>query len=489
MNIFKFDSPVMNFIGKVADMIILNILCLICSIPIITFGAAFTAKYYVSMKIVRGEEGTIIKPYFKAFAENFKQATIAWLIQLAVLALVVMDWFWVFNKGLSDVHTIYLIAIVVLSLMWIFVTITIFPFFARFEMTLLEAFKGSIIFSFLYFIKLFLIVALELMTFIACLWYGEWLPLILLFGTTTAFYFLNLTLIKGFKKLEAGVEKREAEEAEKKKEEEEKEGAKEDSEEEEEPLILRPDEHTVSGKIQAEKETIKALTFKEKLVFFKDYYLGKTIIVVVVAIFALWFLYDAFIGKKDIVYSGGLLYCEVTDEGRALLTHDLLNEMVPITVKQKKEVNLSDDLSLDFVEGEHEVVADASQDQMLASMIMIGSYDYFFIDAKLIDHYEQLDCYKDLTEYVELYNISEEDVYYSIPEDTDEEESDNGEKESEDAETAPGEDGTYINAIKLSDEICEKIGVSSRSGEGVYLTLVLNDKEDRDKVFMSYLFE
>ena len=56
--------------GKVADMIILNLLTLVLSIPIVTFGAAYTAKYYVSMKIVRGDEGTLFKPYFKAFKEN-----------------------------------------------------------------------------------------------------------------------------------------------------------------------------------------------------------------------------------------------------------------------------------------------------------------------------------------------------------------------------------------------------------------------------------
>ena len=74
----------MQFIGKVADFILLNLLTLVCSLPIITFGAAYTAKYYVSMKIVRGEEGTLFKAYFKAFKDNFKQATIIWIIQIIV---------------------------------------------------------------------------------------------------------------------------------------------------------------------------------------------------------------------------------------------------------------------------------------------------------------------------------------------------------------------------------------------------------------------
>ena len=80
-------------------------------------------------------------------------------------------------------------------------------------MTVKEAYKGAGLFSFLYFIKLALIAALEIITIISCLWYASWLPAILLFGTTTSFYFMNLTLIKGFKKLEARVEKEEEDKA------------------------------------------------------------------------------------------------------------------------------------------------------------------------------------------------------------------------------------------------------------------------------------
>ena len=478
MNIFKFDSPVMNFIGKVADMIILNLLCLICSIPIVTFGAAYTAKYYVSMKIIRGEEGTLFSSYFKAFASNFKQSTIAWLIQMVILAILGLDWYWIIGKGISNVNNIYLIAVSLITLLAIFSTMTIFPFIARFELKLKEAFKGAVLFSALYFIKLLLIVALEGMTLIASIWYGRWLPLILLFGTTTAFYFMNLTLIKGFKKLEAGIEKQEEE----KKAEEEAEAAAEPGE----MGIIRPDEHTLKGKLEAEKETIKGLTFQEKLVFFKDYYLGKVIIIVIVSIFALWFLYDAFLGKKEMIYSGGLLYCNVSEEGMEYLTDGLLDKMsgdiIEKTIlKRKKECNLSDDLSLDFNEETHEVEADLSQEELLWPMIMAGYYDYFLIDAKLLEHYEHLDCYKDITEYANKYSISEEDCYFAYP-------------DPEDETSAEGkilnENGQYINAVRLSDEVCEKIGVSSYSGEGVYLVLILNSKDKAvDDTFMEYIFE
>ncbi|MBO4784076.1 MAG: YesL family protein, partial [Lachnospiraceae bacterium] len=357
MNIFKFDSPVMQFMGKVADMIILNLLTLILSIPIITFGAAYTAKYYVSMKIVRKEEGTLFKPYFKAFKDNFKQATLIWIIQLVILILLGIDWLWIYNKGFGNVNEIYMVLLALLTCFVVFITATIFPFIARFEMTVKEAYKGAGLFSFLYFIKLALIAALEVITIIASVWYASWLPAILLFGTTTSFYFMNLTLIKGFKKLEARVEKEEEEKAVEEKA-EECEEAEDGDTKLGDTLVIRPDEHTVKGKIEAEKQTFKSLSFKEKVGFIRDYYLLKIVLGVLVGFFALWFVYDAFIAQKETLYSGGLLLCAVTDEGREYLTDNFFDKIA--TKKRKQQVNLSEDLTMTLVEGQ-EVKPDPSQ--------------------------------------------------------------------------------------------------------------------------------
>ena len=53
---FNMDSPVMRFLSRVCDLMILNFMCLICCIPIVTIGASVTALYSVTLKMVRGEE-------------------------------------------------------------------------------------------------------------------------------------------------------------------------------------------------------------------------------------------------------------------------------------------------------------------------------------------------------------------------------------------------------------------------------------------------
>lgn len=65
--IFDMDSPVMRVLNRVGDLLILNVLMIVCCIPVITAGAAFTAMHYVLLKIVRGEEGYLIRGFLSPF--------------------------------------------------------------------------------------------------------------------------------------------------------------------------------------------------------------------------------------------------------------------------------------------------------------------------------------------------------------------------------------------------------------------------------------
>ena len=89
--LFNLDNPVWSFMGKVADLIILNILAVICSLPIFTIGASWTALYFVTIRMVRKEESYIVKDFFRSFKENFKQATTIWLIVLVMSAVLAGD--------------------------------------------------------------------------------------------------------------------------------------------------------------------------------------------------------------------------------------------------------------------------------------------------------------------------------------------------------------------------------------------------------------
>lgn len=85
-NLFSLDNPVIRFLSRVGEMMIANVLFLLCSIPIVTGGAALTALNRVMQSIVLGEDIGVVKPFFAAFRENFRQATVGWLILLVFLA-------------------------------------------------------------------------------------------------------------------------------------------------------------------------------------------------------------------------------------------------------------------------------------------------------------------------------------------------------------------------------------------------------------------
>lgn len=91
MNFNWIDNPIMRGMGRLADFIILNILWVICSIPIITIGASTTALYTVMLKLVKNEEGYIARGFFKAFKENFKQSTVMWIIFLLLGIIFAVD--------------------------------------------------------------------------------------------------------------------------------------------------------------------------------------------------------------------------------------------------------------------------------------------------------------------------------------------------------------------------------------------------------------
>ncbi len=80
--LFSTENPVWRAMDRMGDLMILNFLFIFFSIPIFTIGASTTALYSVSFKLLDETEGNIVKNYFKAFKNNFKQATIIWIVVL-----------------------------------------------------------------------------------------------------------------------------------------------------------------------------------------------------------------------------------------------------------------------------------------------------------------------------------------------------------------------------------------------------------------------
>lgn len=89
--LFGMDSPLMGALMKIGDCLCLSVLWLAFSLPVFTIGASSAALYTAVYGCFRRNEAGIWKHFWKGFRENFKRSTLAWLLELLILALIALD--------------------------------------------------------------------------------------------------------------------------------------------------------------------------------------------------------------------------------------------------------------------------------------------------------------------------------------------------------------------------------------------------------------
>lgn len=138
------DNAVMQFITKIVYCVYLNILWFICCIPIFTIGASTTALFYVTLKMVKNEEGNITKAFFKSFRQNLKQGTIIWLILLALGIVLGVDGYVLYHMRYENaVWTLLTAVFIVATVAYAIVLMYIFPLLSHFNNTTFSMFKNA----------------------------------------------------------------------------------------------------------------------------------------------------------------------------------------------------------------------------------------------------------------------------------------------------------------------------------------------------------
>ncbi len=102
MKLFSYESRFSQLLLKLCYACCLNLLWFVCSIPVFTIGAATTALYYASLKVVRDEDSHVGALFFRSFRENFRQATVIWLILLGVGLFLGADVYILYHLRLSS---------------------------------------------------------------------------------------------------------------------------------------------------------------------------------------------------------------------------------------------------------------------------------------------------------------------------------------------------------------------------------------------------
>ena len=147
-NLFNPDNKFFVFMGRVADLMILNLLCIICCLPIVTAGPSITALYYVTLKMARNEESYIVKGFFHSFRQNLKQGIVINIIMLIIGVLLVFDlYFCRVMQGQSSFYKVlnylFMVGLAVYAMLFTY----IYPVLSKFYNTIKRTFLNALLMS------------------------------------------------------------------------------------------------------------------------------------------------------------------------------------------------------------------------------------------------------------------------------------------------------------------------------------------------------
>ena len=168
-NLFHYENPFIQFLVRVGDLMILNLLFILCSLPVVTLGASLTALHRVTQNMLFEQEEPLLKAFFRAFRQNFRQSTLAWLVELVGIVSLVCDVLLVmayFDGGLAKAMYI-LVAVLAILVAGVFSYLM--PLIARYENGMRQQVNNAVVLAIIKLPKTVLLTLLNLLPVILLL--------------------------------------------------------------------------------------------------------------------------------------------------------------------------------------------------------------------------------------------------------------------------------------------------------------------------------
>lgn len=184
---FDINGKLWGLLIRMTDLIFLNILFVLFSLPVFTFGASKSALYDQVRNLMKGDNNQIFKNFYKSFMIYFKRSTLIWLFYLLCLAFISLNIYAILQLPPNGLTTLF-----TMSTTFVFLVLNITFFYmivlnVYFENSL----KNVIINGF----KL----ALVNLPMTILLMFIEYLPVIIFFFFTHYFlYLITIYLVIGF---------------------------------------------------------------------------------------------------------------------------------------------------------------------------------------------------------------------------------------------------------------------------------------------------
>ncbi len=178
MKFFSYESKFSQLLLKLCYACYLNLLWFVCSLPIVTIGASTTALYYCCLKIVRDQDNHIGAMFFRAFRNNFKQATVLWLILLGAGLFLAGDGYILYHlrqntEGtLAVLWTLILAVVIAAAVVYVIVLEYVFPLLASVSNSNRAMLKNSFLIGTHYLFATILVFAVHFaMFFVVVAWF------------------------------------------------------------------------------------------------------------------------------------------------------------------------------------------------------------------------------------------------------------------------------------------------------------------------------
>lgn len=141
--LFRIDSPFMDAMTKLFDLVALNLIFLLCCLPVVTIGASCTALHAVTLKMAAGNDPPILKSFFLAFRDNWRQATLTWLLLLAAGGFLYVDLLISAQGGAGGLLMKCVFGF--FSILYLLVLLYIFPIQSRYRNTIKMNLQNSLL--------------------------------------------------------------------------------------------------------------------------------------------------------------------------------------------------------------------------------------------------------------------------------------------------------------------------------------------------------
>lgn len=200
MKLFSIDSPFYKFMQRLLDVLVLNFMWLLFSLPVITIGCSTIAAFDVSLKMAEEHEGHIARGFIKAFASNWKHGVPIGIITLVAVYAIYLD----IQLIRADLENSYIFLIVGLVSIYFIVLSLLYayPLLARYENTVLNCIKNSFRLSMKYFGSTLLLILLLAVEFVIIFWNGTTMFVGLLIGPASVIFTISGTAIRIFRETE-----------------------------------------------------------------------------------------------------------------------------------------------------------------------------------------------------------------------------------------------------------------------------------------------